>query len=97
FRSGAVLRTTYSGCHKPGASMYTPPAAGARVDQRFIIESKAASGGMGTIFRACDGHTGKVVALKLLQPTRREEADRFTREAMMLSELRHGHIVSYVA
>src|SRR5262245_50840003 len=82
-----------------GPCMSTPPVAGARIDQRFVIESRVGAGGMGTVFRACDEQTGTTVALKLLQPHggAYREAERFAREAALLAELRHEHIVSYVA
>jgi serine/threonine protein kinase/tetratricopeptide (TPR) repeat protein len=72
--------------------------AGARIAGRFVIVSHAGSGGMGTVYRALDEQTGGMVALKLLQ--RRDDpegAERFAREARVLSELQHPGIVAYLA
>lgn len=57
------------------------------------------SGGMGVVYRARDSYSGSLVALKLLQGggQKPEEAERFAREAQLLSELRHPNIVAYVA
>jgi tetratricopeptide (TPR) repeat protein len=52
---------------------------------------------MGSVYRAVDSRTGQHVALKLLHAvTSPEAAHRFNREAVLLSELRHPGIVSYV-
>lgn len=65
---------------------------------RFEIDRIAGSGGMGTVYRARDQLTGGYVALKLLLGHRADgDAERFTREAQILAELRHPGIVSYVA
>ncbi len=66
---------------------------------RFEIDRLAGSGGMGTVYRARDQYTGDWVALKLLHGGQDGIVDneRFTREAQLLSELRHPNIVSYVA
>lgn len=65
------------------------------VANRFVIERVAGSGGMGTVFRARDQHTGLPVALKILTP--KQESERFAREAQVLAELHHPNIVSYIA
>ena len=65
---------------------------------RFEIERRAASGGMGAIFRALDRVTGEPVALKLvLASTDEGAALRFAREGRVLSTLSHPAIVRYVA
>jgi serine/threonine protein kinase len=66
--------------------------------ERFEIVQPMASGGMGVVYQALDRSTGKLVALKLLQATvaSAEDAERFAREAKLLSELCHPNIVSYV-
>jgi tetratricopeptide (TPR) repeat protein len=72
--------------------------AGARIASRFAIESYAGSGGMGTVYRARDEQTGGIVALKLLRHGDAPEvAERFAREARVLSELCHPGIVAYLA
>lgn len=69
------------------------------VAQRFAISEVAGSGGMGTVYKAIDLHTGVAAALKLLHTGNAgiAEAERFLREAKLLSELRHPGIVSYIA
>lgn len=69
------------------------------VAQRFCIEKLAGSGGMSSIYRACDLHTRKPVAIKVLHcanPTA-EERERFAREAQLLASLFHPGIVRYIA
>ena len=65
---------------------------------RFAIEDVAGRGGMGTVYRASDSSTGRLVALKLLHATTSQQAAmRFNREAVLLEGLHHPAIVSYVA
>lgn len=66
---------------------------------RFKIDSPYRIGGMGTVYRALDEHSGQTVALKVLHPVLRgpAEKERFLREAQFLSELHHPGIVSYLA
>lgn len=66
---------------------------------RFEIASLAGSGGMGTVYRATDRHSGGTVALKLVRAGSgsSDEAERFLREAQLLSELRHPGIVAHIA
>lgn len=75
------------------------PGSGAIFAERFRIEYAAGSGGMGTVYRAVDLYSGQPVALKLLHSTwgGQTEADRFRREAQLLSELRHPGIVGFVS
>jgi eukaryotic-like serine/threonine-protein kinase len=83
-------------------------AEGTIVASRFVIETFAGKGGMGTVFRAKDLESGDTVALKLLRPSAKPgdaqggrpdltETQRFLREAKVLSDLRHPGIVSYIA
>ncbi|HEX8704743.1 MAG TPA: serine/threonine-protein kinase, partial [Myxococcaceae bacterium] len=75
--------------------MLTP---GSMLAGRFTLEALAGRGGMGSVYRARDSQSGKIVALKLLHPVEQREAmHRFSREAELLSELRHPGIVSHVA
>lgn len=65
---------------------------------RFVLEARACSGGMGDIFKALDHETGATVALKLLRSTASpQERARFGREIAMLADLRHPNIVRYIA
>ncbi len=53
---------------------------------------------MGLVYQALDAVSGRTVALKLISASFDDEAGlRFTREAEVLSRLRHPGIVSYVA
>jgi tetratricopeptide (TPR) repeat protein len=70
---------------------------GAVIADRFEVERKAASGGMGTVFRAKDRFSGKMVALKVLSAAMEAERERFVREVKVLAELKHPAIVRYVA
>ncbi|MCC6559471.1 MAG: protein kinase [Polyangiaceae bacterium] len=70
---------------------------GDTVADRFLIERLAGSGGMGAVYRALDRHTGEAVALKVMWGRGLEHAERFTREAQALAELRHPGIVRYIA
>ena len=72
--------------------------SGSLLAGRFRLEAKIGAGGMGTIFRARDESSGAWVAVKLLQPQiDPHEIARFEREAQLLAELQHPHIVAYVA
>ncbi|HYO54720.1 serine/threonine-protein kinase PknK [Archangium sp.] len=79
----------------------TPPGVlprGTVVGGRFTLEVLAGRGGMGFVYRAVDGTTGKPVALKLMHGVTSPEARyRFNREATLLEGLHHPAIVSYVA
>ncbi len=64
---------------------------------RFTIEARVGSGGMGDIFRGIDRETGQTVAVKLLRQTASpSERTRFAREIAILADLRHPNIVQYV-
>lgn len=76
----------------------TKPLLNSRVGDRFVLEGIAGTGGMGTVYRAVDEHTGETVAVKLLRDVAQgESAHRFMREAQVLAELEHPGIVRYVA
>jgi len=59
------------------------------IDQRFFLEAIAGEGGMGTVFRARDAHTGATVALKAMRTDAKSEVSRFLHEARLLAELDH--------
>ncbi len=67
-----------------------------QVPERFTILDEAGAGGMGTVYRARDAETDRVVALKVLADTA-GDVTRFALEAKLLSELDHPNIVRYVA
>lgn len=64
------------------------------VDDRFVIERVAATGGMGTVFRAYDRLTGDLVALKVNNTC---EPWRFALETRITHSVEHPFIVKYVA
>jgi tetratricopeptide (TPR) repeat protein len=70
---------------------------GQTVGGRFVLERLAGRGGMGSVFRAIDTAAGGEVALKILDPAPPGAADRFLREAKVLSRVSHPKIVRYVA
>lgn len=67
------------------------------VAERFELETRVGSGGMGDVFRAKDRVTGARVALKMLHASRISDQARFRREGQLLAELLHPRVVHYVA
>ena len=66
----------------------------------FEIERELGSGAMGTVYRARVTDTGQVVALKVIAfglAGNESARKRFEREAAILKQLRHRHIVRLVA
>src|SRR5262249_27641999 len=63
---------------------------------RFHLREKLGEGGMGAVYRAEDGATGAVVAVKVLHPERSfqpEGLSRFQKEARLLAEVQSPHVV----
>ncbi|AKT38148.1 uncharacterized protein CMC5_022910 [Chondromyces crocatus] len=69
---------------------------GELVAGRFEIVRHAGSGGMGAVYKARDRETSQPVAVKVLHGHSAAHAERFAREAQLLSELRHPGIVRFV-
>ncbi|MGE5181437.1 MAG: protein kinase domain-containing protein, partial [Acidobacteriota bacterium] len=67
------------------------------LEDRFVLEAVAGSGGMGTVFRARDRSTGETVAVKALRAGGGDGAQRFAREIRVLQTLHHPAIVRHVA
>ena len=68
----------------------------ALIADRYFVITEIGSGGMGTVYRGHDRHTGQTVAVKLLHPhLRRDPAyvARFRREAALAMRLDSRHIV----
>jgi serine/threonine protein kinase len=64
--------------------------------QRYVLESKIASGGMASVWRARDDILARTVAVKLLHPHLAEDSEfleRFRREALSAARLSHPNIV----
>ncbi len=70
---------------------------GAKIADRFEIERLAASGGMGVVYRAKDVETSSPVAVKVIRIGGPSLSPRLRREAAVLAQLEHPHIVRYVA
>ncbi len=65
-------------------------------DGRYSLDAEVGVGGMGSVHRALDTHTGELRAIKLLNPGLIRSATvrkRFQREADILHRLDHPHIV----
>ncbi|HZU98438.1 MAG TPA: protein kinase [Planctomycetota bacterium] len=80
--------------HSLGSARFTQPYVGARFG-RFEILSELGRGGYGAVFRARDTLSGQEVALKLLLSSVVDERDieRFRREALVATRVRHPGIV----
>ncbi len=64
----------------------------------YEINGQLGSGGMGIVYSATRQSDGAVVAIKTLRPAglaNDREVQRFLREAQILCDLRHPHIVSF--
>ncbi|HCF57202.1 MAG TPA: hypothetical protein DFS52_04280 [Myxococcales bacterium] len=65
--------------------------------QKFELLQPVGAGGVGTVWRANDRTSGKVVALKVLHPHLRSDhivCLRFRREVEIAQSLRHGNLVT---
>src|SRR4029079_4490051 len=67
------------------------------IAERFELEQRVGSGGMGEVYRARDRTSGEAVAVKVLLDRNASGAARFLREAEVLAELCHPSIVRHVA
>ncbi len=66
------------------------------INERFELLEVIGHGGMGQVFRSIDRQTNETVAVKTLTLFEAVNTSRFTREAMLLAELEHPNIVSYI-
>jgi eukaryotic-like serine/threonine-protein kinase len=67
------------------------------IDHRFHIIRLIGNGGMGDVYEATDLEQGIPVALKIAHGSDKSSVQRFLREAVTLSKLRHRGIVRYIA
>src|SRR5919198_3438391 len=73
--------------------MLTP---GTWMGERYRLDERIATGGMGDVWKAEDTVLGRTVALKVLQPAMLEEpgfADRFRAEARVMATINHPGVV----
>jgi serine/threonine-protein kinase len=73
------------------------PLLGATIAGRYTIVGRLGAGGMGTVYRAEQAPLGREVALKVLRKELGRDPEtvaRFTREAKLLSQLRHPNTVA---
>jgi predicted Ser/Thr protein kinase len=68
---------------------------GSVLDERFVVQEAAGSGGMGDVFRARDIEGGALVALKVMRGAD-VDRERFEREARVLRALDHPRVVRYL-
>ncbi len=78
-----------------GLSFDSGVRSGLVIGERFEIQEKVGSGGMGTVYRALDIQRGSLVALKLARG--QADLERFLREATALASVSHPRVVRYVA
>ncbi|MBX9722534.1 MAG: serine/threonine protein kinase, partial [Candidatus Obscuribacterales bacterium] len=65
---------------------------------RYLINEKIGSGGMGTVYRATQTNSQSQVAIKILNTSllsSKEQRERFLREFRILSRISNEHIVSF--
>ena len=75
----------------------TDPLVGAVVDQRYLVHSRLARGGMSTVYLATDQRLEREVALKVMYPHLAADPSfltGFSREAKSAARLSHPHVVS---
>ncbi len=75
---------------------HSPGFLGQVLDGKYRIDAKLGSGGMGDVYRATRLLIGDVVAVKILHPHLARDpqaAERFRREAVMATKLRHRNVV----
>lgn len=71
------------------------PLVGTTLGERYRVEAVRGRGGMGTVYRAVDGDSGDVVAVKTLSSrfsSDREGRRRFMREARTMRTIRHPNV-----
>lgn len=70
---------------------------GRTLDNKYLIDARLGSGGMGTVYRGTRLHIGDAVAIKILHRDTIvdiQAAERFRREAQATSRLKHPNAVS---
>ena len=64
------------------------------IAQRYVLDDKIGSGGMGTVYKGLDTQTEQIVAIKELHPNLADHQliERFKREGEALRDLNHPNI-----
>lgn len=70
---------------------------GQRIGDRFVVETQAGAGGMGTVYRCRDEVTGALAAVKVLELLDDESRARFDREIALLAKIEHPAVVGDLA
>ncbi|MFO0685854.1 MAG: serine/threonine-protein kinase [Sandaracinus sp.] len=77
-------------------SLATQPAAGDRIDHRYVVESVLGTGAAGIVYAATHEYTGRPVAIKWMHPHVALDvtnAQRFLREARAAASVKHPNVV----
>jgi serine/threonine-protein kinase len=64
----------------------------------YVVQQELGRGGMGVVYRALQRSSGRILALKVMKPGVANSAERlrfFVREASILSQLNHPHIIRF--
>ena len=75
------------------------PLVGQVLKGAYRLEGKIGEGGMGVVYRATQIALGRPVAVKMILQDRQPPpgaAERFFREAKLLSQLQHPHVVGVI-
>ena len=109
-QSGELKRCTHCGVTVRGDRVMCPadghllvpvsdPRIGRVVAGHYRLVERLGSGGVGTVYRARHRVVGREVAVKFLRPElahQPEHRARLQREAMIIGQLHHEHIVSMI-
>ena len=77
----------------------TTTLLGTRLNGRYRLDARIASGGMSTVYRAFDETLERQVAVKLMNSEVSADSDqleRFRREARAVAQLNHPHVVGVI-
>ena len=69
-------------------------AAGATIEERYVVLARAGQGGMGEVYAAYDRKLDRKVALKMLLRDDSHDKTRLMREAQAMARLAHPNIVA---
>jgi serine/threonine protein kinase len=90
-------RTSYSSRERRlRAGTSEPIRVGSVIDERYVIEAEAGSGGMAVVYRATHLKLSKTVALKMMSAALAGDPEfrrRFEDEARSASEIDHDHVI----